>query len=71
MANSKYLRWLNDEQVTTKIAQRFVEFCEEDVEQRANAEHFDASIYDDAVRKIIDRFEGKEETEAAVEGDEA
>jgi len=59
MANSKYLRWINDDQITTKIAQRFVEFCDEDVEQRANAEHFDADIYQDAMKLIIDRFEGK------------
>lgn len=59
MANSKYLRWINDDQVTTKITQRFVEFCDEDVEQRANAENFDADIYQDAMKLIIDRFEGK------------
>ncbi len=58
MANSKYLRWINDNQITTTIAQRFVEFCDEDIEQRANAEAFDADIYQDAMKLIIDRFEG-------------
>ena len=58
MANSKYLRWINDDQITTKIAQRFVAFCEEDVEQRANTESFDADIYQDAMKLIINRFEG-------------
>lgn len=58
MANSKYLRWINDDQITTTIAQRFVEFCDEDIEQRANAEGFDADIYQDAMNLIIDRFEG-------------
>ena len=58
MANSKYLRWINNDKITTKIAQRFVEFCDEDIEQRANAENFDADIYQDAMKLIIDRFEG-------------
>ena len=61
MANSKYLRWLKEDDVTTKIAQRFVDFCDEDIEIRANAENFDADIYCDAMKLIIERFEAKDE----------
>ncbi len=64
MANSKYLRWLDEDKLTTKVTQRFVEFCDEDVEQRAHDEHFDASIYEDAMKLIINRFEGIEDSSA-------
>ncbi|MEE9304404.1 MAG: hypothetical protein V3U84_11575 [Thiotrichaceae bacterium] len=59
MAHSKYLRWLDEEGLTTKIAKRFVAFCDEDVEQRTRAENFDASIYEDAMKLVINHFEGK------------
>ena len=60
MAHSKYLRWLNEDELTTKVAQRFVEFCDEEVETRSRTEHFDAEIYEDAVKLIIQNFEGKD-----------
>lgn len=59
MANSKYLRWLNEDQLTTKIARRFAAFCDEDVEQQARMENFDAGIYEDAVRLVLERLESK------------
>ncbi len=68
MAHSKYLRWLDEEKLTTKVAKRFATFCDEDIEQRANAENFDANIYEDAMKLVIDHFEGKITTEA--EGDD-
>ncbi len=64
MAHSKYLRWLNEDELTTKVAQRFVEFCDEEVETRSRTEHFDAEIYEDAVKLIIQHFESKDEEKA-------
>ncbi len=57
MAHSKYLRWLKEDELTTKIARRFVEFCDEDIEKRAATEGFDARIYEDAVKLVIHRLE--------------
>lgn len=65
MANSKYLRWLNEDDLTTKIAKRFAAFCDEDVEQRSSAESFDAEIYEDAVKQILERLEGKTQEDDA------
>jgi len=60
MAHSKYLRWLKEDELTTKVAERFVEFCDEEIEQRSRTEYFDADIYEDAVKLIIQHFEGTE-----------
>ena len=57
MANSKYLRWLDENELTTKIAKRFVAFCDEDIEQQAHAKNFDSGIYEDAMKLIISHFE--------------
>jgi len=61
MATSKYLRWLKEDELTTKVAQRFASFCEEDIEQRAKDEAFDADIYEAAVRLVLDKLEDKDE----------
>ena len=61
MVASKYLRWLKEEGLTTKVAKRFAEFCEEDVEQRSNADTFDAEVYEEAVKLVIDRLEGNDD----------
>jgi len=58
MATTKYLRWLQADNLTTNVAKRFAEFCKDDVEERAADEHFDMEIYEDAVRLIVDRLEG-------------
>lgn len=57
MPTSKYLRWLKEDQLTTKVARRFVRFCEEDIEQRAKGEEFDAEIYEAAVRLVLEKLE--------------
>lgn len=62
MANSRYLRWLNEEELTSKIAKRFVAFCDEDIEQAASKDHFDASIYEDAMKLILERLEHPDST---------
>ncbi len=61
MATSKYLRWLKEDELTTKVAQRFASFCEDDIEQRAKNENFDADIYEAAVRLVLDKLEDKDE----------
>lgn len=61
MPTSKYLRWLKEDQLTTKVARRFACFCEEDIEQRAKNEAFDADIYEAAVRLVLDKLEEKDE----------
>lgn len=70
MANSKYLRWLKKEDITTKVAQRFVDFCDEDIEMRVNAENFDPDIYTDAMKLIIERFEAVDTTKTDFIGDD-
>ncbi len=62
MANSKYLRWLKEDELTTKVARRFVAFCDEDVEQQASMDNFDASIYEDAMKLILDRLENPDKS---------
>jgi len=61
MATSKYLRWLKEDELTTKVAQRFAHFCEEDIELRAKGNTFDADIYEAAVRLVLDKLEDKDE----------
>ena len=63
MATSKYLRWLKEDELTTKVAQRFASFCEEDIEQRAKNDAFDADIYEAAVRLVLDKLEDKDKNE--------
>lgn len=60
MATSKYLRWLKEDELTTKVAKRFASFCEEDIEQRAKDEAFDADVYEAAVRLVLDKLEDKD-----------
>ena len=73
MAASKYLRWLKEDELTTKVAKRFAKFCEEDIEQRSNADTFDAEVYEKAVKLVIDRLEGKnkQQTNEKEDGSEA
>jgi hypothetical protein len=60
MATSKYLRWLKEDELTTKVAQRFASFCGEDIEQRAKDDAFEADIYEAAVRLVLDKLEDKD-----------
>ena len=71
MAASKYLRWLKEDELTTKVARRFAEFCEEDIEQRSNVDTFDAEVYEEAVKLVIDKLEEKEKQQKKEEGSEA
>lgn len=70
MPTSKYLRWLKEDQLTTKVAQRFASFCEEDIEQRAKSEEFDAEIYEAAVRLVLGKLENQDKEEDEEEDDE-
>lgn len=57
MSNSKHLRWLNKENLSTKIAQRFVSFCEDDLDKRSQLDGFNVELYTDAMKLVIGKLE--------------
>lgn len=61
MATSKYLRWLKTDDLQTEVAKKFITFCKEDIDTRSKQEGFEADIYEDAVKLIIEKLEGKDE----------
>lgn len=57
MSNSKHLRWLNQEDLTTKVAQRFVRFCKQDIDERSKSDSFNIDLYTDAMKLVISKLE--------------
>ncbi|MCK5726923.1 MAG: hypothetical protein KAH22_08885 [Thiotrichaceae bacterium] len=57
MSNSKHLRWLNKEKLATKVAQRFVSFCEDDIDKRSTLDGFNITLYTDAMKLVISKLE--------------
>ena len=60
MSNSKHLRWLNQEELTTKVAERFVSYCKQDIDERSKLEGFNITLYMDAMKLVISKLEQKD-----------
>ncbi len=61
MSTSKHLRWLKTDELQTDVAKRFAKFCAEDIQKRAKQDDFNPTIYEDAVRLIINKMERDDE----------
>ena len=57
MSNSKHLRWLNQEELTTKVAERFVNYCKQDIDERSKLDGFNITLYTDAMKLVISKLE--------------
>lgn len=60
MAATKYLRGIKSHTLHSEVAKRFLAFCRQDVKQRSQEKTFNAEIYEDAVRLVIDRLQQQE-----------
>lgn len=49
--------WLNAAQLTSTAARRFAEFCQQNFTVVSNQEHFDAELYQQAAKLVIERLE--------------
>lgn len=56
MSIETQLRWLKPENLSQTSA-RFAEFCLSDVKQYENDENFDIDIYQEAIKRVIEKLE--------------
>ncbi|WP_298609825.1 hypothetical protein [uncultured Thiothrix sp.] len=49
--------WLNTSQLKSTAARRFAEFCQQNFAVVANQENFDANLYQEAAKLVIERLE--------------
>ncbi|TXH70997.1 MAG: hypothetical protein E6Q85_07550 [Thiothrix sp.] len=57
--------WLYTSQLTSAAARRFAEFCQQNFAVVSNQESFDASLYQEAAKLVIERLE-----QAAIKGEQ-
>ena len=50
------LRWLKTDNLS-QVSKRFAEFCKHDIKQYENNNEFDAGVYQDAIKLVIDKLE--------------
>lgn len=60
------IAWLNPAQLKSITARRFAEFCQQNFAATSNQPNFDAELYQEATKMVIERLE----QQAAVPGDQ-
>jgi acyl-homoserine lactone acylase PvdQ len=54
--------WLNTSQLKSTAARRFAEFCQQNFAATSNQAQFDAALYQEAAKLVIERLEQKAST---------
>lgn len=57
------LRWLKTDDLP-QVAKRFAEFCKEDIKQYEDDDTFDADIYQDAIKLVLEKLNNKGQSKA-------
>ena len=60
MSIDSQLRWLKTDDLP-QVAKRFAEFCKEDIKQYKDDESFDADVYQDAIKLVLEKLSNKTE----------